>query len=112
MPPQGVELKEKVRIRTEPTIGGGIELHHPAAQPFGIKLHVPGGIEGIGETDPTPIATHFDHLRAAIERCAWPGRLCGLAHDPTEMDGARELWVKWIGHVVLARFTGTPARHI
>ena len=53
---QAAELEEEIAIELEPAVGLRVELRHPAADAFRIKLSIPRSIERIGEVDARAIA--------------------------------------------------------
>src|SRR6478752_6411867 len=53
---------EKPLIERDAALGLGVELDHPAFDPFRIELIVDRPIERVGEIDPAPIAADLDHL--------------------------------------------------
>src|SRR5688572_27060436 len=69
------ELQPELLIYLDAALWTRIQLHHPATDPFGIELLVPGTIQGIGEVNAPAITADFHHLWPAIERRAWVFRM-------------------------------------
>jgi hypothetical protein len=50
------EFEKEVRVDGHSSFGLGVELYHPTANPVGIELRVPRGVEGVGEIDAASVA--------------------------------------------------------
>src|SRR6202041_1279179 len=112
MAAQVAEFEKEFRVERHAAGGLGVELYHPAANSVGIELHVPGGVQRVGEIDATSIAAELDHLRAAVQHVAGIFRMRGAAHDAAQMHGAGFLGMEGIGNVILQEFAGAPARNV
>src|SRR5208337_765983 len=106
------EFKKEFRINLHAAVGFGIELYHPALNSVGIELRVPRRIKRVREIDAASVAAHLHHLRAAVQRCAGVLRMSRTTHDTAQMYGTCLLGMKGIGHVVLQKFSGSPAGDI
>src|SRR5947209_18922847 len=105
-------IDEELRIERNPAIRAGVELHHPAVDPFGIELRIDGAVERIGEVDAFAIAADLDHLGAAIELAVLGAGMRRARDDSADPHFARELWLERIAYVVLLQIAGAPARDI
>src|SRR5208282_1918913 len=106
------EFKKEFRVNLHSALRFGVELYHPASNSIRIELRVPWSIERVREIDSASIAAHLHHLRAPIQRCAGILRMCSAPHDTTQMHGTCPLGMKRVGHVVLQKLAGSPARNI
>ena len=89
-----------------------VHLHHPALNAVRIELFVHHRVQRIGHIHAAAVPAHLHHLRAAVQRHAW---FCGMTrapHNASHLDGAVQLRVERVAHVVLAKFTRSPARHV
>src|SRR4029077_7870093 len=109
-------VDKEFRIKGDSAARLGVELDHPAVDPLGIKLRVDGAVKRIGEIDPSPVSTHFDHLRTAAEPAVLGAilgaRMARARDDAADAHLAGELGVEWIGYIVLLQIAGAPAGDI
>src|SRR5580698_8898758 len=112
MAAQVAEFEKEFRVERHAAGGLGVELYHPAANSVGIELHVPGGVQGVGEIDATSVAAELDHLRTAVQCVPGIFRMRGAAHDSAQIHGAGFLGMKRIGDVILQKFACAPTRNV
>src|SRR3954471_3650715 len=74
-----LHLQEEARVQRHPTLGPGVELHHPALESGGIELLVPGRVETVGKVNPPAVTTELHHLWSAIETLAGLSGMGGAA---------------------------------
>src|SRR5271155_1180976 len=100
MPAEIPKLQKEFRINHHPALRLGIDFHHPAANSIRIELRVPGSIKRVSEIDSPPVATHFNHLRAAVQWSARILRMSRTPHDATQMNRPSLLGMKRVGYIV------------
>src|SRR6516225_2547378 len=102
-------VDKELRIERDAAVRLGVEFHHPAVDPFRVKLWVDGPIQRIGKVDSPPVTAHFDHLRAAAELAVLRPWMRSARHDAADTHLAGELGIKRVRHIVLLQITGAPA---
>src|SRR5215204_5754004 len=62
------EVEEEIGVDAHTPRRVGDELDHPALDPLGIELRIPGQVEGVGDVDTATVPADLDHLRSTVER--------------------------------------------
>src|ERR1035438_1531193 len=107
-----VELQEEFLAESYPTFGLRVDLYEPATDAIRIELFVPRSVKRVCKIDALPVAAHFHHLWSAVQSCRWVSRMRGAPDNSAEVQRGGELWVKWVGHIVLLEFARAPAGHV
>src|SRR5256885_2209223 len=109
---QAAELEEEIAIELEPAVGLHVELRHPAADAFRIKLRVPRRVERVGDVHAPAVAAHLHHLRPPVQRLVGQRRVRGAPDDAPDADRSGEPRRERVADVVLAQLAGSPARDV
>src|SRR5690242_18464794 len=65
-----IDLEKELVVQPHSAVIG-IDFGHPALNPAGIELLVPGAIERVGHVNPLAIAADLHHLRRPIQGFPW-----------------------------------------
>src|SRR5262245_19048892 len=74
-------VDEEFWVEGEPPRAGGVELDHPAVDPFRIELRVDRAVERVGEINAPAVAADLHHLRSTIELAVLRTRVSYARHD-------------------------------
>src|SRR5258707_4584829 len=84
-----VAFEEEPLVEADAAAIANVKLRHPRADAIAVELIVPRAIQRVGEVDALAVPTDLDHLRAAGQRLALPGRLPLSAPQCAQPDPVR-----------------------
>src|SRR5262245_21875760 len=112
MGPHLAAVEEEIAIERDAAARIDVDFGHPSPNAIRIELRVPRCVEAVGDVDAFAVAADFDHLWSAVERLPWLARMRRAAGDAAEPDRTNFFRIEWVGHVVLEKLAGSPARHV